>query len=73
MAAMESMCTSIHYHQHKKEGAIARVWMCLMDVMTYMTNQNNQVNRAGIKQVQIQGHDYHQTLLCTSIHCHQHK
>ena len=73
MAAMESLCTSIHYHQHKKEGVVARVWMCHMDVMIYMTNQNYQVNRAGTKQVQIQGHDSHRTLLFTSIHCHQHK
>ena len=73
MVAMQSLCTSIHYHQHKKEGVVARVWMCHMDVMTYMINQNNQVNMAGTKQVQIQGHDCHRTLLCASIHCHQHK
>jgi hypothetical protein len=45
MSSSESMCTSIHYHQHKKEGAVVRVWMCHMDLMAYMTNQNNQVNK----------------------------
>jgi hypothetical protein len=36
-AAMEPVDTSIDCQQHKKEEAVARVWMLPTDLMTYMT------------------------------------
>jgi hypothetical protein len=45
MAAMEPLCTSIHCHQHKKEGVVDREWTSHTGLMTYMRKNNNQVKR----------------------------
>jgi hypothetical protein len=43
MDAMESMGTPTNCHQHGKEGVVARVWMCLMDLMTNMTKSRTEM------------------------------
>jgi hypothetical protein len=43
MNAMESMGTPTNCHQHRKKRAVARVWMCLMDLMTNMTKSRTEI------------------------------
>ena len=46
MAAMEPLRMSIHCHLHKKEGVVAREWMCHMGLMIDMTKNKKQQKRA---------------------------